>query len=488
MKEPIYSYLLQQKINQCESVSGGARILSYENRKGINTTSIHSCIRLGPHTVNENEGAVSLWVLSLEDLDSMTHNGNMAISNPNYSVYPLLCDREEQANFDESVFSFSYVNDWYPTLIAKCYQGKRMPDGYFPKLKAVVGVGHFSIHKYKWYNFVLTWNREEHRMKIYANGILLVESDRVHRNMEFEQAGEILYTGNPTFAISDICFYNQELDLGEIKELYQKENIVYPEIQEKLEYMFCGKGQKPFSFVPGADWEKKCDRSLKCEEDLDYFYVQGKPDAARLTEEGILIETTQNLLTTRGMDAPDRDACYLWTKQAFDGNLYLEYEFKSLQADGLSLLMVQASGMQREDFMKDYPLRTNGAMRTVCWEDVRNYDWEYYRFVPDVRHDTSTHVMLKNPWLKPLGYFCCEEQLAINEWHKLQFLQIENHIIGAIDGKIVIDAYDDPFANQGPVLNFGRIAIRCMIRTRLVVRNFKVYNQSQIPGAEFIDL
>ena len=87
-----------------------------------------------------------------------------------------------------------------------------------------------------------------------------------------------------------------------------------------------------------------------------------------------------------------------------------------------------------------------------------------------------------------MGYFCCDKQLTINEWHKLQLLQIENHIIGAIDGKIVLDVYDDSFSNQGPVLNFGRIAIRCMIRTKLMIRNFKVYNQSQTPDMKFTDL
>ncbi len=489
MVKPIFEYLTQENPTKGAVVNGKARLITYEGRSGVNTQSIYANIKLPQHNINENEGAVSLWMLSLEDLDSMAHYyPNMGLSNPHYSSYPLLSDREDAANFDECVFSFAYVNHWYPHLLAKCYKGRRMPDGYFPKLKAVVGVGHFAIHKYKWYNLVLTWNREEHRMKIYANGVLLVESDTVHRTMEFEQAADALYTGNLTLAISDICFYDKELDAGEIKELFLGENLVYPELQDELEIMYEGKGRKDFDFSLDKSWECKCDRTLTTKDDLDYFYVQGKPDAAHLTDEGILIETSQHLLTTAGAGAPDQDACYLWTNQFFDGNLYVEYEFKPLQADGLSLLMLQASGMQREDFMAEYPLRTNGAMSMVCWEDVRNYHWEYFRFVPDVRHDTASHVMVKNPWVRPLGYSCSDKQLEINEWHKLQFLQIENHLVCAIDGKVVLDIYDDPFENNGPVLSCGRIAIRCMIRTRLMVRNFRVYNQSQIPGAEYTQL
>jgi len=487
MTKPVYEYLLQNDITKCDEIKGDAKILSYDGRRGVITKSIHSYIKLGAHTINENEGTVSLWVMSMEDLDSMTQKENMKISNPYFNYYTLLCDIEDKQNFNESTFCFAYDNDWYPTLTAKCYKGRRVPDGYYPKIKAIVGVGHFSIYKHKWYNLVLSWNRDESRMKIYANGILLNQSDTVHK-MEFEKAGDILYTGNPTLAISDVCFYDKELSMDEICELFKKENKVYPEIQEKLETMFNGENIKKFDFVPDSEWIKKCDRKLNTKEDLDYFYVQGQKDAASLTDEGIYIETTQDKMPIHGAYSPDMDACYLWTKQFFEGDLYLEYEFKSLHKDGLSLLMVQASGMQREDFMEDYPLRTNGAMSTVCWEDVRNYDWEYYRYVSDVRNDTSSHVMLKNPWLKGMGYSCSKEQLKINEWHKLQFLQIGNHIIGAIDGKIVLDAYDDPFNNNGPVLSAGRIAIRCMVRTKLMVRNFKVFNRSQIPGAEFLDI
>jgi hypothetical protein len=57
-------------------------------------------------------------------------------------------------------------------------------------------------------------------------------------------------------------------------------------------------------------------------------------------------------------------------------------------------------------------------------------------------------------------------------------LQIGNKIIGAIDGKIIIQGEDNGFNNNGAVYNFGRIAIRCMIRSKMLFRNIKVYNRN----------
>lgn len=485
MHKPIFEYLKGPGLIGTQEISGAGRIVEADGRKGFLPRSIHTSVALPKHTVNEPCGSVSLWFYSLEDLDSMTHHDTFKISNPDFATYTFLSDSPPPSDFVNSHFSFSWSNHWYPQLFAKFYQGRLQPDGYFPTLKAVVGAGHFRIHKHKWYHLCLTWNRAASRIKIFVNGVLVAHSDTVHNNLEFQNAGPTLYVGNPTMAVSDIACYDTELTNQDVLHLFEETvALPYPSIQEDLLHMYCGKDMETFSFALDDTWRKQCDLPLTDAKDLDYFYVQGKPDAASITPDGMLIETTQNLLTTKGAGTPDRDACYLWTNQFFEGNLYLEYEFKSLQRDGLSLLMVQASGMQREDFMADYPLRTNGAMAMVCWEDVRNYHWEYYRYVPDVRNDVASHAMIKNPWLKPMGYSCEEQPMSIGEWHKLQFLQIEDHLQCVIDGKIVLDMYDDPFQNHGPVLNCGRIAIRCMIRTKLLVRNFRVYNQSQISGLD----
>jgi hypothetical protein len=75
----------------------------------------------------------------------------------------------------------------------------------------------------------------------------------------------------------------------------------------------------------------------------------------------------------------DMTRMYLWICQVFEGDLYESFEFKLHQHGGLALLMTQAAGMQGENFLADYPLRSNGSMSVVCWEDVRNYHWEFCR-------------------------------------------------------------------------------------------------------------
>ncbi|MEO7766654.1 MAG: hypothetical protein ABIS01_04480, partial [Ferruginibacter sp.] len=104
--------------------------------------------------------------------------------------------------------------------------------------------------------------------------------------------------------------------------------------------------------------------------------------------------------------------------------------------------MVQASGMNREDFMADYPLRTGGRMTTVYGEDVRNYHWEYYREMGDMRNDVENSALMKNPYLYPLSFGSLDEPVEKNKWQKLQFSQVGNKLVGAINGIVMVECTD----------------------------------------------
>jgi len=181
-----------------------------------------------------------------------------------------------------------------------------------------------------------------------------------------------------------------------------------------------------------------------------------------------------------GGDDPknDHEQVYLWTKQHFEGHLALEFEFMPRQHNGLSLLMLQASGMQREDFMADYPLRTTGAMNMVFMENVRGYHWEFFREMDDTRNDVASSALIKQPWQRPLAYYCLNRQLALHEWHRVQFVQEGPRLRGAIDGELVFDVTDDPFAHTGGFYQCGHIAIRCMTKTKNFYRNLKIHTRS----------
>jgi hypothetical protein len=122
-------------------------------------------------------------------------------------------------------------------------------------------------------------------------------------------------------------------------------------------------------------------------------------------------------------------------------------------------------------------------MNSVHAENVRNYHWEYYREMNDVRNDTGTAFSRKNPFAYRIGFGSAPAPFTINEWHKAQLVQIGGKIRGAIDGKILLEIDDNSRTNTGSILNYGHIAIRCMVHTKMVFRNLKVYTE-RLPFTE----
>jgi hypothetical protein len=173
----------------------------------------------------------------------------------------------------------------------------------------------------------------------------------------------------------------------------------------------------------------------------------------------------------------DRDQVYLWLLPVIEGNVAVEFEFMSLKENGLSMVILQASGMHGESFLEDWPRRTNGWMNTVYGENVRNYHWEFFREMDDCRTDVASHVLVKNPWLWPLHYQCQDRLLELNRWHKLQFIQEGTHLRGAINGEQVIDCIDTDTTGHGPIYRGGNVGIRCMWKSAFMFRHLKVWQK-----------
>ena len=463
--------------NKKMQMHGNYRLIKKDGRIGWNALEKQAVIELLDHNVNEPEGAISVWFMSLEELCTTLRYDNFRMHNQFYDNYAIISDQREVCDHDNATFCINWNCGWYPQLSGKFFKGAIYPTGYAPVPKAIVTAGHCSFDKEEWYQLVFTWNKPENRYQIYINGILVAHSDTYTNGMEWEQAGERLYLGNPTFCISDIAFYQDELQSEEIKKLFKDECCqVKDYVQKELESVFADKEKVPFQWEPDEDWETALELSLDKEEQREQFYVQGAVDSVYVTEEGFLIDTP-NHVPKHDNFGQDLDQMYLWTKQSFEGDLYVEFDFKSIRPGGLALLMFQASGMQREDFMKEYPLRTNGSMSKVHSEDVRNYHWEFFREMNDTRNDVCSQVVLKNPWFRPLGFHCMETPLTRDEWHTLKLLQRGASIQCVIDDIIVLDLKDDGFGNNGPILSAGHLAIRCMVRTKMLFRNLKVMNR-----------
>jgi len=169
---------------------------------------------------------------------------------------------------------------------------------------------------------------------------------------------------------------------------------------------------------------------------------------------------------------------YFWSPQSFEGDLAVQFDFRPELGTGLALLIVQATGMQREDILTDMPRRVTGSMGTIIGDRIRNYHWEFFRHTVDVRGDVGSQVLVKNPWQCPLG-LTSRPLLEPGVWYRLLFVQEGTRLRAAIDGECLFDVCDTPFGNNGPVFNSGRIGLRLMYQTRMRFRDMKVWNRQR---------
>ena len=481
----------------------------------LQATSAHTRITLPGHTLNGNAGTLACWMLCLEDLRTAPPIKHIADAQPDYRTYPLflaprpeappeaplkpapqaspppqspaspdaphaapdadLPDRSTWPEWRRAPFAWVWSSMWYPQCYAKFYRGNVYPDAYNPKFNAFVATGHLNLDRLRWYHLALTFDRDASRYRIYINGVPAAVENQFRR-LAHETAGEALVCGNPAFAFADVMSFDAALTHEQVQALYaDRPDRAEPELVEELERIFAG---APLNTDPpdlGEGWETALHLPLTDPADLEQLYHQGGVGAVSMTGEGLRIDTPDRPADWKP-PAPGEDPhqMYLWTRRSFEGDLDVTFDFKPLDHMGLLLFMAQASGMQGEDFMADYPLRTTGAMLMVYGENVRNYHWEFFREMDDARNDVASHVLVKNPWMRPLAYRCARGPLALHEWHTLRFLQVGPRIRGFIDGRPVFDVTDDPYCHAGPVYRTGRVAIRAMIRTSALLRDLHV--------------
>ncbi len=463
-----------------ESLRGPARILDLHGRRGLNPTSIHTAIQLvGGHTLNEPQGTVILWFFAMEDLAASFVADHMKIDNPFFDNYTFLSDFEIPRDYPASNFCFLWNR--FNELRAKFFKGTVYPthEGFEPPQKAWVQAVPFNyVQKFRWYQFAVTWDDAAKSASLFANGVHLGTSDQFNTDFHRDRAGETLYAGCPALCHGEISFFDRVLTGEELYTLYRDGAPDYDAgIERELRHRFEGAELEEFTFTPGPGWTKQFAVDFQDPSDLDQFYVQGHAASVQPTgnSEGLLIQTPK---LRYGSPEAWGSQVYIWSNRTFEGNIYVEFEWKALEPNGLSLLMIQASGMTREDFMADYPKKTSGTMQAVHAENVRNYHWEYYREMNDVRNDVGTAFSRKNPFAYRIGFGSAPEPFAIGEWHKLQMVQIEGKVRGAIDGKVLLDFEDTSRTNTGCILNYGHIAIRCMVHTTMVFRNLRVYTDA----------
>jgi hypothetical protein len=486
--KPKHRYLADASaLSAGEIIKGAARVLDLKGRKGINPTSIHTTIKLsGGHTLNEPKGSLVLWFFALEDLAASFVADHMKMQNEFFDNYAFLSDYEVPRNYPPA--NFCFIWNRFNEFRAKFFKGTVYPthEGFAPPQKAWVQAVPFNyFQQHRWYQLAVTWDDVAKSASLFVNGVLVGKSDIFNKDFHRDKAGDALYAGCPALCHGEIEFYDQALSGAELYRQYRAAAPDYdPAIEKELRHHFEGTELEKFTFKPeAAGWTKQFDIDFQNPvEQIKEFYIQGQADSVKPTghPEGLLIETPN---VPYGTPESFPKQVYIWSNRTFEGNIYVEFEWKALKPNGLSLLMIHASGMTREDFMADYPKKTSGTMNAVHAENVRNYHWEYYREMNDVRNDTGTAFSRKNPFAYRIGFGSAPAPFTINEWHKAQLVQSGGKIRGAIDGKILLEIDDNSRTNTGCILNYGHIAIRCMVHTAMVFRNLKVYTE-KLPFTE----
>ena len=145
--KPKFSYLSDFSFADTNSVklTGPARVVSFDGRKGLNMTSIHSVLQLKSHNLKEKKGTLTMWIMPMEALSSFDSLPKMRISNSYYFNYNFLSDCQNPQDFRKSNFKLSWTPRWHPSLIAQFAKGTFYEEAFNMPHKAVVSVSHFAF-------------------------------------------------------------------------------------------------------------------------------------------------------------------------------------------------------------------------------------------------------------------------------------------------------------------------------------------------------
>ena len=461
---------LQVKKGKAEvTVNGPHRFVKVAGKTGFQPLSLETRLRIATGAHASASGTITLSVAPLESLSAIPALNAFITKDPLARSYNLLSDTWPAREFDRAVFAWQWQANWNPTVFARFMGG---PIRWDHKPVAWVFTEHLPLDERQWYQLALTWNKPEHRYRMYVNGILSGNNDQPS---EADPPNPELYLGNPAMVFRDLQIWGSELGAAEIARAYREAGLPSdPRVQKHLAALMVPQSKPKHSWSPGPDWKLSYEASFTKPNDLEGWVQQGcltdpfRMREMRTTPDGLLLDTPAQI--------ENETRVYLWSPRNFEGDIAVEFEFRPERDTGLALLVIQASGMQREDFITGHPRRTTGSMATIINDRVRNYHWEFFRRYDFNLRNGNTNVLAKNPFQRPMG-MSSSPTLELGKFYRLQMVQEGRRLRGMIDGRLVLDVEDDPHINLGPVYNFGRIGLRLMYDTRMTFRNLKVWNR-----------
>jgi hypothetical protein len=447
------------------NIQGSHRFIKIAGITGLHVSSLKTKAYIETDAFKSDKGTVSFWMSPLENIDKAHNAGSFSL------IYPFLSDTYPADAVDSSNFSIYYQGTHYPRVIGRFTDGNfwgQMDFGLAPFVYAEA----LPLHKNQWYNVALTWDKHAETLIMYINGELVGHNFSAKA---FKQVKNKIYIGNPLMVISKLKIQPQLLSREEVKKEYLSKRPVTNQLSDNtIKSIVIPQKKQALEFQLDKSWKKTYECSFTKKSDLDAWIFQTGDkykDKFKLevTDSGLIWETP-NIIHTESRG-------YLWCPVIAEGDQCIEFEFQLLSPKGLSLLIMCASGMQGEDIIEDHGLRKTGSMSDMNL-NYRNYHWEYMRRVEAMRTDVETQYVNKNPWGKSL-YVGCVPRFEQNRWIKIRFYKIDNKLYGTLDGKTVFSTEDNPFDNNGPGLNAGRVVLRQMYHTSMKYRNFVIYQKKR---------
>lgn len=448
------------------AIEGPHRFRTIAGRTGLHVTSLNTKARVTTDRHAAERGTLSLWFSPLEDLTSSP--GNAADSKVAFD-FPFVSDAFPPRDVEAGRFGICLTTS-YPALVARFTTGRVFPKLDFG-LAPFVYVEKVLLRRGFWYHLALSWDRPARRLRIWINGLLAGLNDRADH---FETATGQIFIGNPIMVLRDLRIEDRALDDAAVRERYLADRPRENEVPDAdFRRMLVPAFFAPLDLRRDSSWQLAYATDFTRTADAASWVRQGPGEKfmagfrMAATTEGLLIKTPDQVERETRM--------YLWSPRAFEGDQWIEFDFRLEGPAGLALVSACASGMQREDFLSDHGVPKTGSMSTIL-RDVRNYHWEFMRRVEAMRTDVETQYVAKNPFAHRL-HCACVPRLESNRWYRLRLVIAGQRLHGSFDGQTVFDLTDTPFGNNGPVYNFGRIGLRQMYHTALRYRNFSVHER-----------
>ncbi|HEX7009991.1 MAG TPA: DUF1961 family protein, partial [Phycisphaeraceae bacterium] len=223
-------------------------------------------------------------------------------------------------------------------------------------------------------------------------------------------------------------------------------------------------GQRDLGELRAPAGELIYDNPLSSPSDLAGWRMEGPGQVT--FEQGAMI-----LRSTRP-DGPNGNFVY-WCDRDFPDHIRVEWEVQPVEDQGLCIIFFSAKGRHGEDIFDPSLAPRNGVFSQYHSGDINCYHISYYANAPDAPGRITIN-MRKNHGL----YLVTNGPAGIipgsRAWHTVTLVKDGPRIQMGIDGKRVIDFFDDG-QTYGPILGGGKIGLRQMQWTRMKYRNFRVY-------------